>query len=53
MNEILIEIKLTVRDIYEFQKSFLFRRLTFKQCLVLYGLFAVFCRHSNCHRWVV
>lgn len=42
MNEILIEVKLTVRDIYEFQKSFLFRRLTFKQCLVLYGLFAIF-----------
>lgn len=41
-SEVQMEVKLTIRDIYEFQKSFLFRRLTFKQCLSLYGLFAVF-----------
>lgn len=37
-----IEVKLIESDIYEFEKTFLFRRLTFKQFVILYSLFAVY-----------
>lgn len=42
MEPVRVEVKLNEQDIYEFQKSFLFRRLTLRQCVAIYGLFAIF-----------
>jgi hypothetical protein len=42
MEKINLEVILSEKDIYEFQKSYLFKRVTLRQCLVLYTLFVLF-----------